>query len=52
MLIVWPAVNPATSFSNSIWSMMGPILPQIPTEAYKALPIALAPVLGAITFLF
>lgn len=39
-------VNPATSFEESLWSLLGPLLPQIPSQAYQALPIALAPVLG------
>lgn len=39
-------VNPATSFSQSFWPVLGPLLPQIPSQAYSVLPIALAPVLG------
>ena len=39
-------VNPATSFEDSLWPLLGPLLPQIPSQAYQALPIALAPVLG------
>lgn len=39
-------VNPATSFSQSLWPIVGPLLPQIPPQAYSVLPIALAPVLG------
>ena len=39
-------VNPATSFEDSLWPIIGPLLPQVPTQLYQALPIALAPVLG------
>lgn len=39
-------VNPATSFEESLWPLLGPLLPQVPSQAYQALPIALAPVLG------
>ncbi|KAI3428285.1 hypothetical protein D9Q98_006664 [Chlorella vulgaris] len=39
-------VNPATSFSSSLWPLIGPLLPQVPRELYRALPLALAPVLG------
>lgn len=39
-------VNPATSFEESLWPLIGPLLPQVPSQAYQALPIALAPVLG------
>jgi pimeloyl-ACP methyl ester carboxylesterase len=39
-------VNPATSFEDSLWPLLGPILPNVPSQAYQALPIALAPVLG------
>lgn len=39
-------VNPATSFEDSLWPLIGPLLPNVPSQAYQALPIALAPVLG------
>ncbi|PSC68099.1 Acyltransferase chloroplastic [Micractinium conductrix] len=39
-------VNPATSFKDSLWPVLGPLLPQVPAELYRALPLALAPVLG------
>ncbi|KAI7839273.1 hypothetical protein COHA_006971 [Chlorella ohadii] len=39
-------VNPATSFNDSLWPLLGPLLPQVPPELYRALPLALAPVLG------
>jgi pimeloyl-ACP methyl ester carboxylesterase len=39
-------VNPATSFEDSLWPIIGPLLPNVPSQAYQALPIALAPVLG------
>ncbi|CAL8462015.1 g1546 [Coccomyxa elongata] len=39
-------VNPATSFSRSLWPMLGPFLPQVPKELYASVPVALAPVLG------
>lgn len=39
-------VNPATSFKDSLWPVLGPLLPQMPLELYRALPLALAPVLG------
>jgi len=39
-------VNPATSFEDTLWPLIGPLLPNVPSQAYQALPIALAPVLG------
>lgn len=39
-------VNPASSFSDSIWPQAGPLLTQLPPEVYKLLPFALAPVLS------
>ncbi|QDZ22010.1 alpha/beta fold hydrolase [Chloropicon primus] len=39
-------VNPATSFGNSIWASMGDVLPQLPPQAYDALPFAISPLLG------
>ena len=39
-------VNPATSFTKSLWPQIGPILLQTPQEAYGLLPVLLAPVLG------
>ncbi|KAK9809406.1 hypothetical protein WJX73_003127 [Symbiochloris irregularis] len=39
-------VNPATSFPRSIWPTLGPLLPQVPQELYKSVPVLLAPVLG------
>lgn len=39
-------VNPATSYQQSIWPTLGPLLPRVPKELYEAVPIALAPVLG------
>jgi pimeloyl-ACP methyl ester carboxylesterase len=39
-------VNPATSFKKTVWPIIGPVLLSTPKEAYGALPILLAPVLG------
>lgn len=39
-------VNPATSFSKSLWPQIAPVLLNTPREAYGALPLLLAPVLG------
>jgi hypothetical protein len=39
-------VNPATSFSSSLWPVLGPLLPRVPPELYRALPLALAPILA------
>lgn len=39
-------VNPATSYTQSLWPLIGPVLLQTPSEMYGALPILLAPVLG------
>ncbi|EIE25026.1 alpha/beta-hydrolase [Coccomyxa subellipsoidea C-169] len=39
-------VNPATSFSRSLWPALGPFLPRVPKELYGSVPVALAPILG------
>lgn len=39
-------INPATSFDQSIWPSIGPLLPQIPNELYTGLSFSLAPLLG------
>ncbi|CAD7699010.1 unnamed protein product, partial [Ostreobium quekettii] len=39
-------VNPATSYRQSYWPILGPIMPQIPEELYGAVPFVLAPVFG------
>jgi hypothetical protein len=39
-------VNPASSFSNSPWPQLGPLLANAPAEVYKFLPFALAPVMA------
>lgn len=39
-------VNPATSYTKSLWPQIGPILLQTPPEAYGFLPVLLGPVLG------
>jgi len=40
-------VNPATSFSQTIWPVIGPLLTQLPRDVFEsALPIAMAPILG------
>ncbi|KAG1678974.1 hypothetical protein FOA52_013037 [Chlamydomonas sp. UWO 241] len=39
-------VNPATSFADSPWPALGPILTQLPAQLYATLPIALSPVLA------
>lgn len=39
-------VNPATSYTKSLWPQIGPVLLQTPPEAYGLLPVLLAPVLG------
>lgn len=39
-------VNPATSFSNSPWPQLGPLLSQLPGDVYKLLPFALAPLMA------
>ena len=39
-------VNPATSFTRTLWPLLGPALLNLPEVAYSALPLALAPVLG------
>ncbi|KAG2453582.1 hypothetical protein HYH02_001800 [Chlamydomonas schloesseri] len=38
-------VNPATSFDRSPWPALGPLLPALPADAYKLLPVALSPIL-------
>ncbi|KAG2499012.1 hypothetical protein HYH03_003198 [Edaphochlamys debaryana] len=39
-------VNPATSFDRSPWPALGPLLPQLPPDLYRLLPVALSPVLA------
>ena len=39
-------VNPASSFDNSPWPQLGPLLAQLPGDVYKLLPFALAPVMA------
>jgi len=39
-------VNPATSFENTLWPLIGPLIPNVPDQLYNSLPIALAPILG------
>ncbi|KAK9908919.1 hypothetical protein WJX75_004666 [Coccomyxa subellipsoidea] len=39
-------VNPATSFSRSLWPALGPFLPRVPKELYGSVPVALSPILG------
>ena len=39
-------VNPATSFPRSVWPLLGPLLPSVPPDLYRAVPVLLAPVLG------
>lgn len=39
-------VNPATSFSGTLWPLLGPALPGLPVELYNLVPFALAPILG------
>ncbi|GIL46719.1 hypothetical protein Vafri_3635 [Volvox africanus] len=39
-------VNPATSFDRSPWPSMGPLLPALPPELYRLLPVALSPILS------
>lgn len=38
-------VNPATSFEDSAWPSLGPLLSALPGEVYRTLPIALSPLL-------
>uniref|UniRef100_A0A7S0SGW0 Phospholipid/glycerol acyltransferase domain-containing protein n=1 Tax=Mantoniella antarctica TaxID=81844 RepID=A0A7S0SGW0_9CHLO len=38
-------VNPASSFDQSPWTVLGPLLPLLPPELYPGVPYALAPVL-------
>ncbi|GLC37786.1 hypothetical protein PLESTM_000648100 [Pleodorina starrii] len=39
-------VNPATSFDRSPWPSLGPLLPALPPDIYRLLPVALAPLLS------
>ena len=39
-------INPASSFGNSAWPQLGPLLANAPAEVYKYLPFALAPVMA------
>lgn len=39
-------VNPATSYEQSVWPTLAPLLPQIPKEAYNFLPFAFSPLFG------
>lgn len=39
-------VNPASSFDNSPWPRLGPLLAQLPGDVYKFLPFALAPIMA------
>jgi hypothetical protein len=39
-------VNPASSFANSPWPQLGPLLANAPTELYRLLPFALAPIMA------
>ncbi|GIL71022.1 hypothetical protein Vretimale_4099 [Volvox reticuliferus] len=39
-------VNPATSFDRSLWPSLGPLLPALPPELYRLLPLALSPILS------
>lgn len=39
-------VNPATSFERSPWPQLGPLLSQLPGDAYKLLPFAIAPLMA------
>lgn len=39
-------MNPASSFANSPWPQLGPLLANTPAEVYKFLPFALAPVMA------
>ncbi|KXZ52840.1 hypothetical protein GPECTOR_8g223 [Gonium pectorale] len=39
-------VNPATSFDRSPWPSLGPLLPSLPPELYRLLPVALSPLLS------
>lgn len=39
-------VNPATSYQQSYWPILGPLLKQVPEELYGVLPYMLAPVFG------
>lgn len=38
-------VNPATSFSDSVWPLAGPLLTSLPPGLFNALPVALSPLL-------
>ncbi|GLI58562.1 hypothetical protein VaNZ11_000309 [Volvox africanus] len=39
-------VNPATSFDRSPWPTLGPMLPALPPDLYRLLPVALSPILS------
>uniref|UniRef100_A0A383WM75 Phospholipid/glycerol acyltransferase domain-containing protein n=1 Tax=Tetradesmus obliquus TaxID=3088 RepID=A0A383WM75_TETOB len=39
-------VNPASSFTNTPWPALGPLLTQLPADVYKLLPFALAPIMS------
>ncbi|CAD7704397.1 unnamed protein product [Ostreobium quekettii] len=39
-------VNPATSYRQSYWPILGPLMPRIPERLYGAVPFALAPAFG------
>ncbi|GFR43739.1 hypothetical protein Agub_g4849, partial [Astrephomene gubernaculifera] len=39
-------VNPATCFPATPWPALGPLLPALPPEAYRLLPLLLAPLLA------
>lgn len=39
-------VNPASSFANSPWPQLGPLLANAPPEVYRFLPFALAPIMA------
>lgn len=39
-------VNPATSFEESIWPLLGPLLPQVPNQLFPFVPYAFAPFFG------
>ncbi len=37
--------NPATSFTDSMWPLAGPLLTALPPPVYNSLPVLLSPVL-------
>ena len=39
-------VNPASSYRDTFWTRLTPLLTSLPPEAYTALPFALSPLLG------